>query len=127
MISRYHSTNRVSPVPYVLPQTMLSPNVLAAQTWQIRKTSYFRIQVVRGVYRTFISGEDGEADFERQARLSYVDFIPHYSTQESLLGQISFIFRIADIYARRTAARWLWLAGWHAGINVIAVFKQAIS
>lgn len=79
---------------------------------KLEKASYFRIQVVRGVYRTFISGEDGEADLERQARLSYVDFIPHYSTQESLLGRISFIFRIADIYARRTAARWLarWLA-----------------
>jgi len=107
---------------------MLFPNVPAAQTRQIRKTSYFRIQVVRGVYRTFISGEDGDADLERQARLSYVDFIPHYSTQELLLGRISFIFRIADIYAqleRQLAAGWL--AGWHAGINVIAVFKQAIS
>jgi len=89
--------------------------------------------------------------------LSYVDFIPHYSTRASLLSRISFIFRIADIYVRRTAARWLagwltgwlvgwltgcsvgwlvgwfvgwlvgWLTCWHAGINVIAVFKQAIS
>lgn len=90
---------------------MLFPNVSAAETRQIRKTSYFRIQVVRGVYRTFISGEDGEADLERQARLSYVDFIPHYSTQESLLGRISFIFRIADIYASNGSS----LAGSLAG------------
>lgn len=45
------------------------------------------------------AAEDGEADLERQPRLSYVDFIPHYSTQrrdtEPLLGQITFIPRIA--------------------------------
>lgn len=50
-------------------------------------------------YRTFISGQDGEADLERQPRLSYVDFIPHYSTRHSrdtepLLGRISFIFSL---------------------------------
>lgn len=91
---------------------------------RIRETSYFRIQVVGVVYRTFISGEDGEADLERQARLSYVDFIPHYSTQGSLLGRISFIFWISPfyiyIYARvelaplaraLAAALACWLAG----------------
>lgn len=76
--------------------------------------------------RTFISGPQGgrAADLPRQRRLNYVDFIRLHATTpsegltRSRAAASYFYFDLLDLLSARLSSRW---------INVIALFKQAIS